>query len=267
MTLNLANEINSTHLNGRVSEAYHAGMSKGMREKVQTKFGEGDINIIVSTVAFGMGVDFTVRCVIIIGAPSSIEEYWQQIGRAGRDGLEAETVLYYQYRSIAIASSMLDKECKNPIVKRNKKNNLMKMGNYFYLRTCRRRFVLEHFDQIKYIDFFCCNNCDNCLNKELVDVTNDVWNIYHSLPIKKSLDFENIKQNLLAQKLIRYASKEKLILINSLANWISYVNFKKYTLSTLPDNLRIKILIQYLYNEKEEDEFDKCEKLLENFFM
>jgi hypothetical protein len=83
------------------------------------------------------------------------------------------------------------------------------------------------------------------------------------LSIKKTIEFENIKQNLLAQKLIRYATKEKLILVNSLANWISYVNFKKYTLDTLPDNLHIKILIQYLYNDKEEDEFDKCEKLLD----
>ncbi len=262
MTLNIANEINTVHPDGRVAEAYHAGMSKGMREKVQNKFAEGDIRIIVSTIAFGMGVDQIVRCVIIIGAPSSIEEYWQQIGRAGRDGLEAETILFYQYKSIAISASMLEKECRNPIVKRNKKRNLMKMGEYFYLRTCRRRFVLEHFDQIP--KFFCCNKCDNCLKDDLVDVTEHVWEIHHS-PLtkkKKDLNFENIKQNLIAQKLIRYATKDKLILVNSLANWIKFVSKKDYTLDNLPTNLRIRIPIQYLYNSKEEDEFDKCEKIM-----
>jgi RecQ family ATP-dependent DNA helicase len=274
MTLNIANEINSIHPDGRVSEAYHAGMSKGLREKVQTKFSTGDIRIIVSTVAFGMGVDQIVRCVIIIGAPSSIEEYWQQIGRAGRDNLPAETILFYQYRSIVIASSMLEKECRNPMIKRNKKRNLFKMGEYFYLKTCRRRFVLEHFDQVP--KFFCCNKCDNCLNNNnLDDITKEVWNIHNSenknlppnknITPKKDLRFENIKQNLIAQKLIRYATKEKLILINSLSNWIKYVNKRGYTLDNLPDNLRIKIPLQYLYNDKEEDDFDKCEKMLNDF--
>ena len=164
MSLNVANEINNTHPEGRISEAYHAGMSKGMREKVQNKFADGDIKIIVSTIAFGMGVDQTVRCVIIIGASSSIEEYWQQIGRAGRDNLEAETIVFYQYKSIAIAKSMLEKECKNPLVKRNKEYNLNVMGRYFYLKTCRRRFVLEYFNPPpqQILNFFCCNNCDNC---------------------------------------------------------------------------------------------------------
>ena len=62
--------------------------------------------------------------------------------------------------------------------------------------------------------------------------------------------------------LIRYATKDKLILVNSLANWIKFVSKKDYTLDNLPTNLRIRIPIQYLYNSKEEDEFDKCEKIM-----
>lgn len=144
------------------------------------------------------------------------------------------------------------------------------MGEYFYLKTCRRRFVLEHFDQVP--KFFCCNKCDNCLNNNLDDITKEVWDIHNSenknlfpnknISLKKDLRFENIKQNLIAQKLIRYATKEKLILINSLSNWIKYVDKRGYTLDNLPDNLRIKIPLQYLYNAKEEDDFDKCEKIL-----
>ena len=74
-------------------------MSKGLRNKIQTKFSSGEINIIVSTVAFGMGIYQVVRCVLIIGAPSSIEEYYQMIGRAGRDNLQADTVLFFQYKN------------------------------------------------------------------------------------------------------------------------------------------------------------------------
>lgn len=143
--------------------------------------------------------------------------------------------------------------------------------NYFYLRTCRRRFVLEHFDQIP--KFFCCNKCDNCLKDNLVDVTEQVWQIHHSpgsgnnVPRKKKdLEFENIKQNLIAQKLIRYATKDKLILVNSLANWIKFVTKRDYALDNLPANLRVRIPIQYLYDSNlNEDEFDKCEKMMNSF--
>lgn len=259
-TMELANEINQIHPEGRVSEAYHAGMSKGLREKVQTKFSNGTIKIIVSTIAFGMGVDFIVRCVIVFGAPSSIEEYWQQIGRAGRDNLPAESILLYQYKSLIIAKSFLKKECPNPIVRRNKERNLFVMGRYFYLKTCRRKFVLEHFDQIP--TFFCCDKCDNCCNKELVDVTNVVWDLNNNYsPKRKSLEYENIKQNLVAQEMVKIG-KTKVMLTNELSNWLKYVKFKKYTLENLPDKLRIKIRIQSLYDGKVKDDFDKCEDLM-----
>jgi ATP-dependent DNA helicase RecQ len=262
-TMELANDINQIHPNGRVSEAYHAGMSKGLREKVQKKFSDGDIKIIVSTIAFGMGVDQIVRAVIVFGAPSSIEEYWQQIGRAGRDNLPAETILFYQYKSLAIAKSMLKKECKNPFVRRNKERNLMVMGKYFYLKTCRRKFVLEHFDQIP--KFFNCNKCDNCCQKDLVDVTEIVWQLKNYSPqFEKenisNLQYQNIKQNLVAQELIKIL-KNKVFFSNGLVNWNKYVEHRKYTKENLPKSLNIKIPIQELYNTKEDDDFDKCDKI------
>ena len=259
MTLNIANEINSIHPNGRVSEAYHAGMSKGMREKVQTKFAEGDIKIIVSTIAFGMGVDQIVRCVIIIGSPSSIEEYWQQIGRAGRDGLEAETIVFFQYKSLAIAKSTLDRECKNPIIKRNKMNNLNSMGKYLYTDNCRRRVVLNHFNQPP--KFFNCNKCDNCCKKDLEDITDTLWKIINNDYSKNDLFFENIKQNLVAKKLINVV-KNKLIFCNDLNIWYNYVKLKKYTQDNLPENMRVKLPIQSLYENQSEDIFDKYTKEL-----
>jgi hypothetical protein len=162
---------------------------------------------------------------------------------------------------------MLKKECKNPFVRRNKEKNLMIMGKYFYLKTCRRKFVLEHFDQIP--AFFNCDKCDNCCQKDLVDVTDIIWQLKNYTPqIEKenlsNLYFQNIKQNLIAQELIKII-KYKVIFNNGLANWVKYVDHKGYNEETLPKKLHVKIPIQQLYNTKEEDDFDKCEKILDKF--
>ena len=167
---------------------YHAGMSKGLRNKIQTQFSEGDINIIVSTVAFGMGIDQIVRCVLIFGAPNSIEDYYQMIGRAGRDGFIAETILFFQYKNIIIGKHMNQKkptpndsdenmfeETRDTVSKEvieNKQRCLTVMAKFFFTNICRRRFILEYFGQIP--KFFCCYHCDNCCERELVDYTERV---------------------------------------------------------------------------------------------
>jgi RecQ family ATP-dependent DNA helicase len=271
MSVNLSNEINKIHSQGRISEAYHAGMSKGMREKIQTKFSDGDIKIMVSTIAFGMGVDQIVRCVIIIGASSSIEEYWQQIGRAGRDNLEAETIVFYQFKSLAIAESML-KEIKNPKLRQNRKNNIYAVKNYLYLNTCRRRFVLDHFDQPP--KFFTCNRCDNCCEKELTDITPIVWSIVYKeeIPIpnfdKNEIDF--LKKNI---KHPKFNMINNVFMELNLNTWKMYIDKKKYKYNILPENLKIKIYYQDLLNShitnvtnivEDIDEISKYEKLLKN---
>jgi RecQ family ATP-dependent DNA helicase len=263
MSLNLSNEINKTY--GKISEAYHAGMSKGLREQVQTKFANGDIKIMVSTIAFGMGVDQTVRAVIIIGASSSIEEYWQQIGRAGRDNLPAETIVYFQFKSLAIAESQL-KEIKNPFVKQNRANNINSMKRYFYLNTCRRKYVLSHFNQPP--KFFTCNNCDNCCEKVLTDITSVVWNFcfkkeLHISDLNKS-EIEFLKRELKNKK---FNMLNNVFLEMDLFTWKSYVLKKNYTYDNLPYNLRIRIYFKDIYNKyignqyevPEKDIYDKLE--------
>ena len=277
MSLNLSNEINQAY--GKISEAYHAGMSKGMREKVQTKFGEGEIKIMVSTVAFGMGVDFVVRCVIIIGASSSIEEYWQQIGRAGRDNLPAETIVYFQSKSLIIAKSQL-KDIKNEELRKSRGDNLFAINKYLHLNTCRRRFVLKHFNQSP--KFFTCNNCDNCCEKELVDITPIVWPIhFHMNKFLKTLDLNDnqikfIKKELKTKKIRFKAYKGDSKILNNVfceldeQNWKNYIILKKYTYDNLPDNLRIRIYFKDIYDEymnnqydiPAKDEFDKLEDKL-----
>jgi len=167
-TENLASELNRF---GVKCKAYHAGLSKEERQTILEEFTnncsqENICNIIISTIAFGMGIDQIVRCVIIFGFPSSIEEYFQQIGRAGRDGLPSETILYYDYSCYRKIAYMGD--TKNSKQKMECLNNMKKL---VYLKTCRRRFILDYFDEK--INFINCNNCDICF-KEQVDISKDI---------------------------------------------------------------------------------------------
>jgi ATP-dependent DNA helicase RecQ len=139
------------------SQAYHAGLSKKDREDIQHKFIIGDINIIISTIAFGMGIDQIVKCVILFGCPSSIEEYYQQIGRGGRDGEYCETVLYFDYSKLMVARYM----SKNNLLK-NKNLNIVL--NFTRINTCRRKYILEYFNEV--CNFTTCINCDNCNKKK-----------------------------------------------------------------------------------------------------
>jgi superfamily II DNA helicase RecQ len=225
-------------------EAYHAGLSKGLRESIQTKFSDGDIKVIISTIAFGMGIDQTVRCVIIFGSPSSIEEYFQQIGRAGRDGKPAETVLYFEYTNLIIAKHMLKNiKQKFPALARAKENNLNKVSKFVFTNTCRRRFILDYFNEP--FTFYTCGNCDNCCKSELIDMTELFYPIVFkpgNTPEKAASD---IKYNYLTEvKQVDKNNKEKqqeLFLINDIWQWKKYLLDHKLKLSTIPDNVRFKI--------------------------
>ena len=158
--------------------AYHAGLTKKTRENIQKKFTDGDIKVIISTIAFGMGIDQIVKCVLIFGSPSSIEEYYQQIGRGGRDGLPCETVLYFDYSKFKISEYMLKEFIKYPILYKVKRKNLNNIKDFVYIKTCRRKYILEYFNEK--CNFINCNNCDNCCRK------------INKQPIKENDDFEDI---------------------------------------------------------------------------
>lgn len=145
---------------------YHAGLTKKNRFQLQESFSNTSNAVMVSTIAFGMGIDQTVRVVITFGSPSSIEDYFQQIGRAGRDGKPSITLLMYLKQKYAISKSFLDKEkndeSKNQKLVKHKGRNLGKMFEYaIKLKTCRRKYLLEYFGQK--VKWEKCLNCDICL--------------------------------------------------------------------------------------------------------
>jgi len=146
---------------------YHAGLAKKIRFQLQESFSEINNAVMVSTIAFGMGIDQTVRVVITFGSPTSLEDYFQQIGRAGRDDKPSITLLMYLKQKYAISKSFIDKDkkdkSKNQKLIKHKGKNLGKMYEYaIKLKTCRRKYLLEYFGQK--VKWSKCDNCDNCLS-------------------------------------------------------------------------------------------------------
>lgn len=138
--------------------AYHAGMPAGEREQIQNEFINDDLQIICATIAFGMGIDKSnVRWIIHYNLPKNIEGYYQEIGRAGRDGMPSDTILYFNLRDVMVLKQFANKSSKNEVYT----NKLYRMLNYAEATSCRRKILLAYFSEHMEED---CGNCDVCLN-------------------------------------------------------------------------------------------------------
>lgn len=146
-------------MNGIKSDFYHAGMDPSSRNRVQNEFIYSKIDVICATIAFGMGIDKPdVRFVIHYNLPKNIESYYQEIGRAGRDGLNSETVLFYGYGDVITQQKFLD-EIQDETFKQIQVDKLKRMQEYSEAQVCRRRILLNYFGEYSDHD---CGNCDVC---------------------------------------------------------------------------------------------------------
>ena len=147
---------------------YHAGLSNEARKEYQENFINDDIKIMVATNAFGMGIDKpNIRWVLHYNMPQSIENYYQEIGRAGRDGEDSECVLLFSPGDVHTQKYLVEVGIENSERKRVQYKKLQQMVDLVYSNTCYRKNILNYFGEIFLDD---CNNCSNCLNEgEVVD--------------------------------------------------------------------------------------------------
>ncbi|GEQ70758.1 hypothetical protein JCM33374_g4437 [Metschnikowia sp. JCM 33374] len=154
---------------------YHAGMDPDERLKVQTEWQENKIQVICATIAFGMGIDKPdVRFVIHIYIPRTLEGYYQETGRAGRDGKDSECIMFYAYKDARTLKSLIEKD--KDLEYRTKEMHLAKLRQVIQYcengTDCRRRQVLHYFNEI-FDAKLCKKKCDNCCS-EIVSVRRDV---------------------------------------------------------------------------------------------
>ena len=155
---------------GFSARPYHAGLSSVERNRNQEAFIRDDVQIIVATLAFGMGIDKpNVRFVVHFDLPKNIESYYQEIGRAGRDGLKSHCLLLFSYADVQKIKYFIDQ--KAPPEKRVANIHLSALLRFAESENCRRIPLLNYFGENYAVDT--CNMCDNCLSeeKDLVDVT------------------------------------------------------------------------------------------------
>ncbi len=187
-------------VNGIKAGAYHAGLDSATRSQRQDDFLMEKTHVIVATIAFGMGIDKPdVRFVIHFDMPKSLENYYQETGRAGRDGLEGKCIGFFSHTDM----NKLEKFMRDKSVAEREigGQHLMEVIGYAEIGHCRRRFLLHYFGEIYQPES--CENCDNCLNpKDTMEATKEIQLALNAIDcLQENFDIKYVVNFLVGKKI------------------------------------------------------------------